>query len=94
MTTSAERIIGVLASLVAQHDAPAYLRSDTGAWKALTDKEGRFNGKVRDNCITMHQLHSLAEASVHLTTFRQQYNHERPHTQLEYLTRLEFKIAW
>lgn len=31
MTTSAERVIGVLTALVAQHGAPAYLRSDNGA---------------------------------------------------------------
>jgi len=30
-TTSAERVIGVLTALVAQHGAPAYLRSDNGA---------------------------------------------------------------
>lgn len=30
-TTSAERVIGVLAVLVAQHSAPAYVRSDNGA---------------------------------------------------------------
>jgi putative transposase len=31
LTTSAERVIGVLTALVAQHGAPAYLRSDNGA---------------------------------------------------------------
>ena len=31
LTTSAERVIGVLSTLIAQHDAPAYLRSDNGA---------------------------------------------------------------
>ena len=30
LTTSAERVIGVLTALVAQHGAPAYLRSDNG----------------------------------------------------------------
>ncbi len=31
LTTSADRVIGVLTALVAQHGAPAYLRSDNGA---------------------------------------------------------------
>jgi putative transposase len=31
LTTSAERVIGILTALVAQHGAPAYLRSDNGA---------------------------------------------------------------
>src|SRR5258706_4202205 len=31
LTTSAERVIGILTALVAQHGAPTYLRSDNGA---------------------------------------------------------------
>ena len=31
LTTSAERVIGMLTGLFAQHGAPSYLRSDTGA---------------------------------------------------------------
>jgi putative transposase len=31
LTTSAERVIGVLSALIAHHGAPAYLRSDNGA---------------------------------------------------------------
>jgi putative transposase len=31
LSTSAERVIGVLTALIAQHSAPAYLRSDNGA---------------------------------------------------------------
>jgi putative transposase len=49
---------------------------------------------VRDECLNMHQFHSLAEACVRLATFRQHYNHERPHSRLGYLTPLAFKTAW
>jgi putative transposase len=42
----------------------------------------------------MHQFHSVAEACVRLSAFRHQYNHERPHSRLSYLTPLEFKTAW
>lgn len=118
LTTSAERVIGVLAALVAQHGAPKYLRSDNGAefvatalqgWLAQAGvqtlyidpgkpwqngKEERFNGTVRDECLNMHQFHSVAEACVRLDTFRQHYNHERPHSRLGYLTPLAFKTAW
>lgn len=118
LTTSAERVIGVLAVLVAQHGAPDYLRSDNGAefvalavqgWLAeagvqtlyidpgkpwQNGKEERFNGTVRDECLNMHQFHSVAEACVRLGAFRQQYNHERPHSRLGYLTPLAFKTAW
>jgi putative transposase len=117
-TTSAERVIGVLTALVAQHGAPANLRSDNGAefvaiavqtWLAQcgvqtlyidpgkpwqNGKEERFNGTVRDECLNMHVFTSLAEACVRLGAFRQQYNTERPHSQLGYLTPLAFKAAW
>jgi putative transposase len=118
LTTSAERVIGVLTALIAQHAAPAYLRSDNGAEFVATavqiwlrqcgvqtmysepgkpwqnGKEERFNGTVRDECLNMHVLCSLAEACVRLNAFRHHYNHERPHSQLGYLTPLAFKAAW
>lgn len=118
LTTSAERVIGVLTALVAQHGAPANLRSDNGSefvaiavqsWLAQcgvqtlyiepgkpwqNGKEERFNGTVRDECLNLHVFTSLAEACVRLGTFRHHYNHERPHSQLGYLTPLAFKAAW
>jgi putative transposase len=118
LTTSAERVLGVLTALVDQHGAPAYLRSDNGAefvatavqaWLAQcgvqtlsiepgkpwqNGKEERFNGTVRDECLNLHLFASLAEACVRLSTFRNQYNTERPHSQLGYLTPLAFKTAW
>lgn len=118
LTTSAERVIAVLAELFALHGAPAHLRSDNGAefvatavqlWlaqsgvKALyiepgkpwqNGKEERFNGTVRDECLNLHIFGSLAEASVRLSCFRHHYNHERPHSQLGYLSPLAFKQAW
>ena len=57
-------------------------------------KEERFNGTVRDECLNMHQFHSVAEACVRLSAFRHHYNHERPHSRLSYLTPQEFKTAW
>ena len=40
LTTSAERVIGVLTALVAQHGAPAHLRSDNGAEFVATAVQG------------------------------------------------------
>src|SRR4051812_46349576 len=118
LSTSAERVIGVLTALVAQHGALAHLRSDNGAefvaiavqtWLAQcgiqtlyidpgkpwqNGKEERFNGTVRDECLNMHVVISLGEACVRLGVFRHQYNMERPHSQLGYLTPLAFKAAW
>jgi putative transposase len=118
LTPSAERVIGVLTALVAQHGAPAYLRSDNGAefvatavqvWLAQcgvqtlyidpgkpwqNGKDERFNGTVRDECLNMHVFASVAEACVRLSIFRHQYNTERPHSRLGYLTPLAFQMAW
>jgi putative transposase len=118
VTTSAERVIGVLTALIAQHGAPAHLRSDNGAefvatmvqaWLAQhsvqtlyiepgkpwqNGKDERFNGTVRDECLNLHVFTSVAEACVRIGTFHQHYNHERPHSQLDYLAPLAFKAAW
>jgi putative transposase len=117
-TTSAERVIGVLTALFAQHDAPAYLRSDNGAefvaqavqlWLAQcgvqtlyiepgkpwqNGKEERFNGTVRDECLNRYRFGSLAEASIRLQQFRHEYNTQRPHSSLSYLTPIAFRSAW
>ena len=57
-------------------------------------KEERFNGTVRDECLNLHLFASRSEARVRLEAFRQQYNHERPHSRLGYQTPTEFKQAW
>jgi putative transposase len=117
-TTSAERVIGVLAALFAQHGAPSYLRSDNGAefvahavqlwlrdsgvqtlyiepgkpWQ--NGKEERFNGTVRDECLNCFVFGSIAEACVRLNRYRHEYNSERPHSSLGYLTPHAFRAAW
>jgi putative transposase len=54
----------------------------------------RFNGTVRDECLNMHSFQSVAEARVVLAAYRRQYNEERPHSSLGYLTPAEFKRNW
>lgn len=118
LSTSAERVIGVLAALFAQHGAPSYLRSDNGAefvahavqlwlhqsgvqtlyiepgkpWQ--NGKEERFNGTVRDECMNRFVFGSIAEAYVRLNAYRHEYNSERPHSSLGYLTPQAFRAAW
>ena len=117
-TTSAERVVGVLTALFAQHGTPTYLRSDNGAefvaqalqlWLAecgvetlyiepgkpwQNGKEERFNGTVRDECLNRYRFGSLAEASIRLQQFRHEYNTERPHSSLSYLTPYAFRNVW
>lgn len=118
LSTSAERVIGVLTALFAQHGAPSYLRSDNGAefvaqavqlwlyqsgvqtlyiepgkpWQ--NGKEERFNGTVRDECLNRFVFGSIAEACVRLNAYRREYNSERPHSSLGYLTPQAFRAAW
>jgi putative transposase len=54
----------------------------------------RFNGTVRDECLSMHVFHSVAEARIVLATYRRQYNEGRPHSRLGYRTPTEFERDW
>lgn len=57
-------------------------------------KEERFNGTVRDECLNLHAFASLAEARVRLEAFRNHYNHDRPHSRLDYRSPAMFRKAW
>ena len=54
----------------------------------------RFNGTVRDECLSMHVFHSVAEARIVLAAYRRQYNEGRPHSRLGYRTPTEFRRDW
>jgi putative transposase len=41
-----------------------------------------FNGRLRDECLNVEWFSSLDDASQKLTKFREQYNHQRPHSSL------------
>lgn len=51
-----------------------------------------FNGKLRDELLNREVFSSLREAQVLLEEFRKEYNSERPHSSLKYLTPEEFKV--
>lgn len=50
-----------------------------------------FNGKLRDELLNREVFSSLKEAQVLLEQFREEYNSQRPHSSLKYLTPHEFK---
>ena len=50
-----------------------------------------FNGKLRDELLNGEVFYTLKEAQVILEQFRKEYNTERPHSSLGYLTPCEFK---
>jgi putative transposase len=49
-----------------------------------------FNGKLRDECLNEHEFINLPHARELLESFREDYNHQRPHSSLGGLTPAEF----
>ena len=49
-----------------------------------------FNGRLRDECLNVHQFTSLAEAKAIIEAWRVDYNHRRLHGSLGHLTPSEF----
>jgi len=53
-----------------------------------------FNGKMRDECLNENYFINLADAREKIEDFRVDYNNNRPHSSLGYLTPMEFKNKW
>jgi putative transposase len=60
-------------------------------WQNGTDES--FNGKLRDECLSMEWFRSREEAKVIIETWRRHYNAVRPHSSLDYQTPNEFKAV-
>jgi len=58
-------------------------------WRNGTNES--FNGKFRDECLSVEWFRTRAEAKVLIESWRQHYNVVRPHMSLNYLTPIEFK---
>ena len=58
-------------------------------WQNGADES--FNGKFRDECLSLEWFRSRREAAVVIEAWRQHYNAVRPHSSLDYLTPHEFK---
>ena len=58
-------------------------------WQNGTDES--FNGKFRDECLSIEWFRSRREAAVLIEAWRNHYNEVRPHSSLQYLTPVEFK---
>ena len=50
-----------------------------------------FNGKVRDECLNQNVFLSLADARDSIERWRQDYNRERPHSSLNWMTPEEYR---
>ncbi len=49
-----------------------------------------FNGSFRDECLNVHVFGSVREAQEIAEAWRKEYNEERPHSSLGYMTPVEF----
>lgn len=58
-------------------------------WQNATDES--FNGKFRDEFLTLHWFRHRLDAKVGIEQWRRHYNEVRPHSSLGYLTPHEFK---
>ncbi len=58
-------------------------------WQNATDES--FNGKFRDEHLSLQWFRHPVEARVGIEQWRRHYNEVRPHSSLGYLTPLEFK---
>jgi putative transposase len=50
-----------------------------------------FNGKFRDECLSMQWFKNRIDAKILIESFRREYNEVRPHSSLGQLTPLQFK---
>jgi len=53
-----------------------------------------FNGKLRDECLSVHWFESLDEAKEKIEAWRLDYNESRPHGSLGQLTPRECRRRW
>jgi putative transposase len=51
-----------------------------------------FNGRLRDECLNVNEFVSLEHARATLQSWREDYNHWRPHSSLGHLTPSEYAI--
>jgi putative transposase len=61
-------------------------------WQNGADES--FNGKFRDECLSIEWFRNRVEARVVIEHWRRHFNHVRPHSSLKDLTPIEFKTRY
>lgn len=84
-----EFIAGKVLSWLQKNGMDTALIDPGKPWQNGMDES--FNGKFRDECLSLEWFRSRDEAKVLIEAWRQHYNQVRPHSSLGYLTPHEFK---
>ena len=71
-------------------DAP-YSTLWTRAHKVENGTNESFNGKFRDECLSMEWFRNRVDAKIVIENWRRHYNEVRPHSSLGKLTPVQFK---
>ena len=53
-----------------------------------------FNGRMRDECLNVNLFNSLLEARTEISEWKEDYNNNRPHSSLGYLTPEKFRLTF
>ena len=80
----------VMRWLADENIATAYIAPGK-PWQNGTDES--FNGRFRDECLSMEWFRSRQEAVALIETWRRHYNEVRPHSSLGYRTPADFKAS-
>ena len=68
------------------------VQAETGTPTSLTGIES-FNGRLRDECLNVHQFTSIEDARTKIEAWRVDYNQRRPHSSLGHLTPNEYAMT-
>ena len=88
-TTGPEFVSRAILEWIAEAGIGTALIDPGKPWQNATDES--FNGRFRDECLSIEWFRSDDEARVVIETWRRHYNAVRPHSSLNYLTPHEFK---
>jgi len=53
-----------------------------------------FNGSVRRECLSQHYFLDLNEAQSDLRQWKDEYNNDRPHGSLAWVSPTHFRVGW
>jgi len=87
-----EFIAGIIKEFLVENNIKAAYIEPGSPWQ--NGKGESFNGKFRDECLSMEIFGNWREAEIIAEQWRKFYNGERPHSSLGYQTPDEFKCDW